>query len=82
MPCRRVRVLWVMQCCCCQTAVYVATQVRVVILGQDPYINAGEAQGLAFSVPPGGEAAHLHTQTTHTEWQSRGCTRPSGGCGP
>jgi len=25
--------------------------VRVVILGQDPYPNAGEAQGLAFSVP-------------------------------
>lgn len=28
-------------------------QVRVVILGQDPYINAGEAMGLSFSVPPG-----------------------------
>lgn len=27
--------------------------VRVVIVGQDPYINAGEAHGLAFSVMPG-----------------------------
>lgn len=26
--------------------------VRVVILGQDPYHRAGQAQGLAFSVPP------------------------------
>ena len=28
-------------------------QVRVVILGQDPYHGPGQAQGLAFSVPPG-----------------------------
>lgn len=28
-------------------------QVRVVILGQDPYHRAGQAQGLAFSVPQG-----------------------------
>jgi uracil-DNA glycosylase len=27
--------------------------VRVVILGQDPYHAAGQAEGLAFSVPPG-----------------------------
>jgi uracil-DNA glycosylase len=27
-------------------------QVRVVILGQDPYFNPGQAQGLAFSVKP------------------------------
>lgn len=27
--------------------------VKVVILGQDPYINQGEAQGLSFSVPDG-----------------------------
>ena len=29
------------------------TAVRVVILGQDPYHRAGQAHGLAFSVPPG-----------------------------
>lgn len=28
-------------------------QVRVVLLGQDPYHGAGQAQGLAFSVPDG-----------------------------
>ena len=28
-------------------------QVRVVILGQDPYHNPGQAEGLSFSVPPG-----------------------------
>lgn len=28
-------------------------QVRVVILGQDPYHGAGQAEGLAFSVPAG-----------------------------
>jgi uracil-DNA glycosylase len=28
-------------------------QVRVVILGQDPYHGAGQAEGLAFSVQPG-----------------------------
>ena len=28
-------------------------QVRAVILGQDPYHGAGQAQGLAFSVPDG-----------------------------
>jgi uracil-DNA glycosylase len=29
------------------------SQVRVVILGQDPYHGPGQAEGLAFSVPPG-----------------------------
>jgi uracil-DNA glycosylase len=28
-------------------------QVRVVILGQDPYHGPGQAEGLAFSVPAG-----------------------------
>ena len=28
-------------------------QVKVVLLGQDPYHNPGEAMGLSFSVPPG-----------------------------
>ena len=28
-------------------------QVKVVILGQDPYHNPGQAEGLSFSVPPG-----------------------------
>lgn len=29
------------------------SQIKVVILGQDPYHGAGQAMGLAFSVPPG-----------------------------
>ena len=29
------------------------SQVRVVILGQDPYHGPGQAEGLAFSVPAG-----------------------------
>lgn len=28
-------------------------QVKVVILGQDPYHDDGQAMGLSFSVPPG-----------------------------
>jgi uracil-DNA glycosylase len=28
-------------------------QTKVVILGQDPYINPGQAHGLSFSVPDG-----------------------------
>lgn len=28
-------------------------EVRVVLIGQDPYHGPGQAQGLAFSVPPG-----------------------------
>ena len=28
-------------------------QVRVVIIGQDPYHNDGQAMGLSFSVPHG-----------------------------
>ena len=27
---------------------------QIHTMGQDPYINAGEAMGLSFSVPPGG----------------------------
>jgi len=29
------------------------SQVKVVVLGQDPYHGPGQAEGLAFSVPPG-----------------------------
>lgn len=29
------------------------SRTRVVVLGQDPYHGAGQAEGLAFSVPPG-----------------------------
>ena len=32
------------------------SQIKVVILGQDPYHNAGQAHGLSFSVPKGVKA--------------------------
>ena len=34
-------------------AVVPPEQVRVILLGQDPYHGEGQAEGLAFSVPPG-----------------------------
>lgn len=39
-------------------------QLRVVILGQDPYINSGEADGLCFSV---GSAGTVGTETCKTK---------------
>ena len=35
--------------------------VKVVILGQDPYHGPGQAHGLAFSVRPGSNDSWLHT---------------------
>ncbi|HXD05151.1 MAG TPA: uracil-DNA glycosylase [Burkholderiaceae bacterium] len=62
--------------------------VRVVILGQDPYHGAGQAQGLAFSVPQGmklppslrniraevaaGHAAHAKDHGDLTHWAQQG----------
>ena len=64
------------------------TEVRAVILGQDPYPTEGRADGLAFSVPDGqpaptrslrrilGEAAQVATiasgQTSLLRWAERG----------
>ena len=53
--------------------------VKVVILGQDPYINAGEAHGMAFSVQPSAKIPpslrnifkELHTDV--------GCAPPNNG---
>ena len=33
-------------------------KVKVVIMGQDPYFNPGQAMGLSFSVPEGLQLAH------------------------
>ena len=38
-------------------------QVRVVIIGQDPYHNDGQAMGLSFSVPHGQRASFQFTPT-------------------
>ena len=43
-------------------------QVRVVVLGQDPYHTPGRATGLAFSFPPGAAPKHsLHNILTELE---------------
>eukprot|EP00698_Gefionella_okellyi_P007605 TRINITY_DN185_c0_g2_i2.p1 TRINITY_DN185_c0_g2~~TRINITY_DN185_c0_g2_i2.p1 ORF type:complete len:300 (+),score=47.55 TRINITY_DN185_c0_g2_i2:181-1080(+) len=55
--------------------------VRVVILGQDPYIKAGQAHGLAFSVVRG-QAIPPSLQNVYTELTSdiAGFRKPSHGC--
>lgn len=53
--------------------------VRVVIVGQDPYIRPGQAQGLAFSVPPG-EPLPPSLQNIYKEMHSDLGSAPSSGC--
>ncbi len=54
-------------------------EVRVVILGQDPYHGRGQAMGLCFSVPPG-VAAPPSLQNIHKELETDlGLPRPSSG---
>ncbi len=49
-------------------------KVKVVILGQDPYPGAGQANGLSFSVNPGVELPRS-LRNIYTELQSDlGCT--------
>lgn len=54
-------------------------QVRVVILGQDPYPTAGHANGLSFSVSPGVQIPRS-LQNIYKELEADlGITRPSSG---
>ncbi len=54
-------------------------QVRVVILGQDPYHGPGQAHGLCFSVPPG-IAIPPSLQNIHKELRADlGCDTPGHG---
>ena len=54
--------------------------VKVVILGQDPYHAPGQAHGLAFSVQPGVEPPpSLHNIYTELQ-QELGCFIPNNGC--
>jgi uracil-DNA glycosylase len=55
-------------------------RVKVVVVGQDPYINPGEAHGLAFSVQP---EAHIPPSLANifTELSNDlGCFVPDNGC--
>lgn len=53
--------------------------VRVVILGQDPYHGAGQAHGLAFSVPPGVRAPPSLRNMFAELARDCGCTPPASG---
>ena len=53
--------------------------VKVVILGQDPYINPGEAHGMAFSVMPSAKIPPSLRNVYKELQDDLGCTMPSNG---
>ncbi len=56
------------------------SQVKVVILGQDPYHNYGQAHGLCFSVKKGVEVPPSLVNIYKELQEDLGCTIPSHGC--
>lgn len=54
--------------------------VKVVILGQDPYHNDGQAQGLSFSVPPGTKVPPSLVNIFKEQAQDVGIVPPGHGC--
>lgn len=55
------------------------SSVRVVILGQDPYINPGQAHGMAFSVMPGVKAPPSLDNIFKELASDVGCVAPDSG---
>ena len=55
-------------------------KVRVVILGQDPYHEPGQAHGLSFSVLPGVEPPPSLKNIFKELATDLGCTTPDNGC--
>jgi uracil-DNA glycosylase len=55
-------------------------QVKVVILGQDPYHGPGQAHGLCFSVPPGLDVPPSLVQVFQDIERALGLPRPRHGC--
>lgn len=55
-------------------------QVKVVILGQDPYHEPGQAQGLCFSVPPGIPVPPSLENIYKELKEDLGCYIPKSGC--
>lgn len=55
-------------------------QVKVVILGQDPYHGEGQAQGLCFSVRPGVEIPPSLVNIYRELEDDLGCYTPNNGC--
>lgn len=54
--------------------------VKVVILGQDPYHNDGQAQGLSFSVPKGTRVPPSLVNIFKEQEQDLGIVQPGHGC--
>jgi len=54
-------------------------QVKAVIVGQDPYINPGEAHGLSFSVMPGAKTPPSLANIFKELREDLGCTIPNNG---
>jgi uracil-DNA glycosylase len=54
-------------------------RVKVILLGQDPYIRPGQAQGMAFSVPPEEPLPHS-LQNIFKEMQTDIGKHPQNGC--
>jgi uracil-DNA glycosylase len=55
-------------------------QLKVVIVGQDPYINPGEAHGLAFSVQPSAKIPPSLYNIFKELETDIGCSMPQHGC--
>jgi uracil-DNA glycosylase len=55
-------------------------EVRVVVLGQDPYHGAGQAHGLCFSVPPGVRVPPSLDNIFKEIQRDLGIARPDHGC--
>jgi len=55
-------------------------QVKVVVLGQDPYHGAGQAHGLSFSVPPGVPVPPSLDNIFKELKRDLGIARPGHGC--
>jgi uracil-DNA glycosylase len=55
-------------------------EARVLILGQDPYVNKGQAMGLAFSVPPGVRTPPSLVNIFKELRDDLGCKVPNNGC--
>ncbi len=56
------------------------SQVKAVILGQDPYHNVGQAHGLCFSVKPGVEIPPSLVNIYQELHDDLGCRIPNNGC--
>src|SRR4051794_3293210 len=52
-------------------------EVKVLVVGQDPYPTPGHPVGLSFSVAPGAAPPRTLVTTSTRRWQNRGAPRPT-----